>query len=267
MLDKRVISALIGLPLLFLSVLISLKVFYYALLAITFIGLYEYFSSIEKANIKPMKYWGIFMGLLLYIFIADSRLHSFIFPLITISVMILLSLPIFDRRYNFIGAGAALIGAFYVPVLFSYLYLIRSIPGTGIYLIWFVFIISWFSDTAAYYTGRAFGKTKLCPEVSPKKTVEGAVGGLLGSTIGCIIYGYILKIFTAINIPITHLIIIGLAGSIISMLGDLSASSIKRNAGVKDYGNIMPGHGGVLDRFDSILFVAPLIYYYIAYIL
>lgn len=265
MLEKRVISALVALPLLFLAVLLSLKVFYIAVFIITAIGLYEYFSAANKGNIKPMKNTGIIFGLVLLFLIISQNTQNIIIPAITLSVLIFLSVPIFDRRYSFIGAGITIIGVLYVPLLFGYLCLLRAIPDKGVYLIWFVFIVSWISDTFAYFTGRLFGKTKLCPEVSPKKTVEGAIGGIIFSIIVCVIYGIILNSHALINMPLIHLVVMGALGSIVSMLGDLAASSIKRNVGIKDYGNIMPGHGGVLDRFDSILFAAPLIYYYITY--
>lgn len=268
--EKRVKSSVLALPILFVTVLISEKVFYFALFVVSFLGLYEYFSTIEKGNIrniKPMKYLGIIMGLILQFLIESKNLQNLILPFSSICMLILLSLPVFSRKYNFTGAGATLLGIIYIPTFFSYLYLIRSIPTYGIGLIWFVFIISWLSDTSAYYSGRAFGRTKLCPEVSPHKTVEGAIGGLIGSTLGCIVYGGILKYFSVINIPLIHLVIMGITGSMISVLGDLSASSIKRNVGAKDFGNIIPGHGGILDRFDSILFVAPLVYYYITFII
>lgn len=267
MLSKRVMSAIIGLPILFLSVLISLRIFYIALCIITVIGLYEYFCAVDRASSKPMKYMGILSGLLLLLLIMDKTNHHLIAPFITLIIFILLAIPVFNRMYNFTGAGITIVGIFYVPLFFGYLYLIRAIPATGVYLIWFVFIISFLSDTFAYFIGRSFGKTKLCPKVSPKKTVEGAVGGIVASTIGCTVYGMVLNSYSITGIPIVHLILMGIIGSIISIIGDLAASSIKRNVGVKDYGNIMPGHGGVLDRFDSILFVAPLIYYYITYVL
>jgi phosphatidate cytidylyltransferase len=123
-----------------------------------------------------------------------------------------------------------------------------------------VFIISWFCDTFAYYAGRFFGKRKLCPEVSPKKTVEGSIGGVLGGTVGVILWWIITPVK---GISWYEPIILGMVGTAVSQIGDLVASSIKRHVGIKDYGKIMPGHGGILDRFDSILYTAPLVYYYI----
>lgn len=263
MLWKRILSALIGLPLLVAAVIIDPNIFLGTVYFITLLGLYEFFTATGAGNIKPMKYMGILCGLILLFLISVSGTMNLVIPFITILVFITLSLPVFIRQYSFIGAGITIIGILYIPLFSGYLYLLRSISGTGVYLIWFVFIVSWLSDTAAYFTGRAIGKKKLCPEVSPKKTVEGAAGGLLGSVIGSVIYGIILGKLSIISIPLPHLLLIGILGSVVSQVGDLAASSIKRNVGVKDYGYIMPGHGGLLDRFDSILFAAPLIYYYI----
>jgi phosphatidate cytidylyltransferase len=110
------------------------------------------------------------------------------------------------------------------------------------------------TDTFAYFSGYLFGKHKLIPNVSPKKTIEGSIGGILGSTICCLIFGYIFKLDMAL------MIVMGIIGSIIAQIGDLFASSIKRYVGIKDYGNLIPGHGGVLDRFDSVILVAPFVY-------
>lgn len=264
MLGKRVISALVGLPLLFAAVIFNTYVFLGVVYLIVLVGLYEYYSSADKGSSKPMKYTGVVSGILLLFLISNKDTTNLVIPFLSLLILVLLSIPVFIRKYNFLGAGITIIGILYIPLLFGYLYLLRAIPDTGVYLIWFVFIVSWLSDTTAYFVGRAFGKRKLCPDVSPKKTVEGALAGIAGSVIGSLIYGFILSRFSIINIPLLHLAIIGVVGSIVSQLGDLAASSIKRSVDIKDYGKIMPGHGGLLDRFDSILFVAPLIYYYIS---
>jgi phosphatidate cytidylyltransferase len=267
MLGKRIISALAALPLLFAAVIFNLNVFFAALFIITAIGLYEYFTAVESGGVKPMRNIGIIMGLLVLVYIFNQNgLISFVL-LMTLIILILLSIPIFSEKYNFYGVGVTIIGIFYIPLFLGFIYLIRAIPDKGLYLVWFVFIASWLTDTFAYFAGTMFGKTKLCPSISPKKTVEGAIGGIIGSILGCIIYGLIIDKVTVVHISVIHLFIMGLLGGIISQIGDLAASSIKRNVGIKDYGKIMPGHGGVLDRFDSILFVAPLIYYYITYVL
>ena len=113
----------------------------------------------------------------------------------------------------------------------------------------------------AYFTGLAMGKHKLCPHLSPKKSVEGAVGGVIGSVILCLLFGhFFVPDFKALCL------IIGFFGSVVSQLGDLSASAFKRQMGIKDYGNLIPGHGGILDRFDSVLFTAPVVFYCIEFL-
>ena len=126
--------------------------------------------------------------------------------------------------------------------------------------LWLVYIISFGTDTFAYFAGVFFGKHKLCPNVSPKKTIEGAIGGILGCLGLTIAY---FKFF-GINISI-YTIIFSIFVSAFSMVGDLLASKIKREYDVKDFGSILPGHGGILDRFDSLLFVAPVVYYFVSY--
>lgn len=128
--------------------------------------------------------------------------------------------------------------------------------------VWLVYIIAFGSDTFAYFTGKMFGRHKLYPEVSPNKTVEGAIGGIIGCTILSIIYFDYLRINKYI-----YIIIFSVSASVFSMAGDLAASKIKRESGIKDFGNILPGHGGILDRFDSVLFVAPIVYYFIQHFL
>ena len=121
--------------------------------------------------------------------------------------------------------------------------------------------VPWLSDSGAYFTGVYLGKTKLCPEISPKKTVEGAIGGLISGCIGAVLIGFVFMwIYGDVDINFWGVIIVGLLNPVISIFGDLSFSVIKRSCGIKDYGSIMPGHGGALDRFDSIIFCAPLVF-------
>lgn len=127
----------------------------------------------------------------------------------------------------------------------------------GSLFVWLVYIIAFGTDTFAYFSGKIFGKHKLYPEVSPNKTIEGAIGGIIGCTIISLIYFDYLRINKYI-----YIIIFSVSASIFSMAGDLVASKIKRENKIKDFGNMLPGHGGILDRFDSVLFVAPIVYYF-----
>lgn len=157
----------------------------------------------------------------------------------------------------------------YGPVMISFSLMTRMMDNgngelpynVGFFAAWMIFISAWASDTCAYFVGVIFGRHKLAPVLSPKKSIEGAVGGVLGAAIAGGIYGKILEaceIFTDEGIWIFALL--GMCGSIVAQIGDLAASAIKRNFNIKDYGKCIPGHGGILDRFDSVIFTSPLIY-------
>lgn len=153
---------------------------------------------------------------------------------------------------------------FYIVVFFSYIVLIRASRG-GEVLIWLVLLSPWATDTLAYFSGVFFGKRKLIEKVSPKKTIEGSIGGTVGCVAVAYIYGVIVsKLGYFPNF--SNLLIFAAVSSVVSQFGDLAASCIKREHGVKDYGSLIPGHGGILDRFDSVLFVAPLMYYFMQYL-
>ena len=149
----------------------------------------------------------------------------------------------------------------YGPFLFSYVYRIRALEN-GQYLIWLVLICSALNDTFAYFIGSAIGKHKLAPKLSPKKSIEGSIGGIIGGALGGGIYGWFLgeHVYHSVNMWWILAIICGLS-SIIGQIGDLAASGIKRNYNIKDYGTLIPGHGGIMDRVDSIIVTAPIIYY------
>ncbi len=157
-------------------------------------------------------------------------------------------------------AAFVVFSVFYIPNFFSYIPLIFK-SDDGKLLIWFVLCGAFITDTLAYFTGTFFGKHKLCPAISPKKTVEGAIGGTLGTGICFFVLAIIFNRFFKTDYNILLLFFFGIITAVISQLGDLCASLIKRNSGVKDYGTVFPGHGGIMDRCDSLLFVAPIIYF------
>lgn len=156
-------------------------------------------------------------------------------------------------------------GFFYVVVMLAHLYKTRMLEH-GMYVVWLIFLCSWVCDTCAYCVGMLCNKTigthKLAPKLSPKKSIEGAVGGVVGSVLLGMLYAYFVKGYLkGIEHPMLVLAIICGVGAVISQIGDLAASAIKRNYDIKDYGKLIPGHGGVLDRFDSVIFTAPIIYF------
>ncbi len=194
-----------------------------------------------------MKYF-VFLTMLL--FVADAGFIVFNFPEIHSSKLI-----------------SAVFSYVYAPMMLSFIYLLRIKPD-GIYWACLPFI-AWVCDTCAYFAGSMLGKTKLCPKLSPKKTVEGAVGGVLGSVIVGIIFGYVFAKYTGSGIDVTRSIIgfgiITAVAGAVSQIGDLIASAIKRDHDFKDYGKLIPGHGGIMDRFDSVIFITPVIYFMVTY--
>lgn len=234
------------------------------------IGVKEFYNGWEALDVKPSKNIAYIMIGILYAF------HLFYFyahhgsNCIEYSCFVLLWLVIsivvgmmYGWKINERGpydAIATVIGLVYV-VFFSYhIVLLDMLPNGGIF-IWTVVLAAFGSDIMAYFTGYLLGKHKLAPNLSPKKTIEGAVGGVVGAGILCGVYGAIFaKEF------IIACIIIGLVGGAVSQAGDLTASAFKRKMGIKDYGNLIPGHGGIMDRFDSVIFVAPFVYYLVLFI-
>ena len=165
-------------------------------------------------------------------------------------------------RYDATLTISSFFSVMYCPVMLSYVYQIRAMER-GIVLVWMVIICSWICDISAYLIGMKFGHHKMSPVLSPKKSVEGAIGGVCGSVIVGCVYAALL-IAPASDDPVWEVIVtiavICVCGALISMVGDLAASAIKRNHDIKDYGHLLPGHGGIMDRFDSVIFVAPVVY-------
>ena len=258
--NSRYLGALILAPLLIFVFLggLSLKLF---TIAISAIGLYEFYNALKSKEIKSLPIIGY---ILLAIYYLVNNNFEIMFYVLVFATVISLIIPVIDLRYTFIDVAVTILGFIYVGILFSFLPMINNKIG-GQYLIWLVFIGSWLCDTMAYYSGKYFGKRKLCPKVSPKKTIAGALGGFLGSVIGCGIFGMIVSSYVP-EVSLIHYFLIGALCGFMGQFGDLVASSVKRIVGIKDYGNIIPGHGGVLDRFDSILFNAMVVFYYLTFV-
>ena len=175
--------------------------------------------------------------------------------LIGIFSYMVLTIIFFDKKEIYKIYSAAFITA-YLSFFMSFVSLARS--GIGRYGVILVFLFAWITDTGAYFAGRLFGKRNLAPNLSPKKTVEGAIGGVVAAMIGTVIYIIVMKVFYNVEFYSNVLLVAAsVGGAVLSELGDLAASALKRTCGVKDFGKIFPGHGGFLDRFDSVVFVAP----------
>lgn len=172
-----------------------------------------------------------------------------------IAVLLLLTYTVVVKnRYTFEDAAFSILGALYVGIGFFYFIETRSV---GTEFVIFALLIIWTTDSGAYFTGKKFGKKKLWPEISPNKTIEGFLGGIAAAIIFAVVFQWI----TPISSSYTILIIVTILASVFGQVGDLVESALKRQFNVKDSGNILPGHGGILDRFDSLLFVLPLLHF------
>ncbi len=268
MLRTRLISALVALALLIAVLYLGSVTLGIAVTLIAAIGLYEFYNSVSKLEgVNPIKlagYLSIIPLLILGIkqtgwFSVNTGILAGISAILLIFVC--MAFIVFGhKKYNIIDASVTVFGIAYVPFLMSFLILIRNMDH-GLILIWLIFIGAWGTDTMAYTFGRLFGRRKILPEISKNKTLAGAIGGVLGCTLLMVVFGLIVHNYFSLDISYITLVLLGLFCGFISQIGDWSASAIKRYVNVKDYGNIMPGHGGVLDRFDSILFVAPVVYF------
>ncbi|AEB76131.1 phosphatidate cytidylyltransferase [Clostridium botulinum] len=233
---------------------------------LSLLGMYEFYDVSKQKGINPISIISYVLSIFYYILIINGTIDfQKIFLMIILALFIMICIPVLSEKYNFIDVAVTWLGFFYVTIFFSFIVLVNN-KQNGNYLIWTIFISSWLCDTCAYYSGKFFGKNKLCPRVSPKKTIEGSIGGLLGSALFCGLYGFVINKI-GINISIYNFFIIGILAGIVCQFGDLVASSIKRYVGVKDYSDLIPGHGGILDRFDSILFTAVIVYYYVTIVM
>lgn len=230
---------------------------------LSLIGLYEVYKvhSFEKTALGI----GGYIAALIYIVCAWLNFEQSALCAIVAGLLILMCIYVFSfPKYKAAEAAFAAFGVVYVPVLMMFLYKVRSLED-GLYLIPLVFISAWGNDTCAYCVGMLIGKHKMSPKLSPKKSIEGFIGGVVGAALLGALYGWFLtaKGFTAEPIAL-YALMCGAAG-MFSVVGDLTASAIKRDFQIKDYGKLIPGHGGVMDRFDSILFTAPVIYFIAIY--
>lgn len=262
----RIATSIIGLPILIGIVLLGGIYLKIGILILSIIGMYEFYRAVD-GKIMPIHWIGFCLAFLYIISLGIVQEGFFRLALLVFIPFTLIIQVFMHEKINIHNSATTLFAFFYVAFMFSNIYLIRE-SYLGNWTVWLVFISAFCCDTGAYFTGLCFGKHKMAPVLSPKKTIEGAVGGVLFAGICAGIYGYFIGKFA--NVPedvniILISVIIGIVGSVFAELGDLAASSIKRFTGIKDYGKIMPGHGGVLDRFDSVIFTSAVVYLILLY--
>ncbi|MDR1638655.1 MAG: phosphatidate cytidylyltransferase [Clostridiales bacterium] len=281
---RRVLTGVVGLPLLVAVIHLGGIFLQCALMALSIVGLTEFYNAMLGKIPKPQpengQSWrgrffnfirdlvgvnivGYLITILYYIMIpriGGSSSHFFV--LITIIIISsLVIMVVFHSKINIIDCALTLFGFFYVSFMLSFVYLIRM-HSYGSFFVWLVLISAFGSDSFAFFGGKAFGKRKLAPKLSPNKTVEGAISGVLGAMALVVLYRFIVgsDMFPESSSVTLSSALIGGVGAIFSIFGDLAASAVKRFTGIKDFGKVFPGHGGVLDRFDSVFFTAPMMY-------
>ena len=226
---------------------------------ISLIGLSELYKVVDVQN-KILGLTG-YLGAVVYYGILYTGQMQYV-TLLTIAFLVVLmavyvfSFPTFKAEQ----VMTVFFGVFYVAVMLSYVYQTRMLED-GAVAVWLIFLSSWGCDTCAYCVGVLIGKHKMAPKLSPKKSIEGGIGGLAGAALLGALYALAINKWGGASAGVGEYALICFAGGIISMIGDLAASAIKRNHEIKDYGKLIPGHGGILDRFDSVIFTAPVIYY------
>lgn len=256
---NRILVAVIGIPVL-LAVLFALPGIYtvIAVALLSLVGAYEAQKAIGLGHARIALYTMLLAACIPFWVNWGSRIIPAVCGLLIYLLLIFAEAFTSRFRVQIDKVGGAFFLSTFVAFFLSSIVRINALEMRSYYIL-IPFVISFLADACAMFTGMFLGKHKLAPELSPKKTVEGSVGGLLGGIIAVLLYGLIVQLAFGINVHYFYLIIYGLFGSAISQMGDLSFSYVKRQRGIKDYGNVFPGHGGVLDRFDSVIFCAPLI--------
>lgn len=254
----RIISSIVALPLLLFFVIKGGVYLELAVGGITLLALYEFYNALKK-KFNPV-IWPSFVFTVLFYWLFRTDAYLALAGCFMLYVTINLIIYVVDHERNTSDLALSILPVIYIVFFLYHVNLFSSFEQD--YFIWLIFIVSWGSDSGAYFVGKKFGKRKLSPTVSPKKTIEGALGGMI--TAAALAFGLTYYYDPSMSV---YMMMIGIFGSMISIFGDLVASKIKREIGIKDYGNIMPGHGGAMDRFDSLLLVTPFVFYMIELVL
>lgn len=256
MFKTRLISGIVLVIIALATIISGSWILFFTLLAVSLIGMRELYKvmKVSDEHVTVLELVG-YLGAVLYYIAMKADFGNYGTMAIIISMILILFVYVFGYpKYHAEQVMAAFFGVIYVAVMLSFIYLTRSLPD-GKFLVWLIFLCSWGCDTCAYCVGMLIGKHKMAPVLSPKKSIEGAVGGVAGAALLGVIYA------AATQGKMAEYALICAVGALISMVGDLAASAIKRNQNIKDYGKLIPGHGGILDRFDSVIITAPVIYY------
>ncbi|MCL2573866.1 MAG: phosphatidate cytidylyltransferase [Defluviitaleaceae bacterium] len=251
----RILSGIIGFAALLPLIIFGGVWLQFAVALVIIIAMWEFYRAFGAIRVVHILGMG---AALAHIFLIDADIFYILPMMLVVAVMACTVLR--HKTNSIMDASIAVFGFFYIAVSLSTVFVMREHMYMGVFVVWLAFIAAWGCDTGAYFSGRFFGHHKLAPKLSPNKTVEGSIGGTVAATLLGAVYGFILYGQGVLDSHVQILIfaLVTFVGSIAGQIGDLAASAIKRRKDIKDFGNIMPGHGGMLDRFDSIIFTAPL---------
>lgn len=262
-LKMRVLTAVVGIPIIILILLAPTPVMMCAVILCSVVGLFEFYSAVNLKS-KPLLCAVGFIGaaaipLCVYLKPQYILLCAFVYLFILFLIMLLS-----HRRIMFTDISLAVMALIYIPLFMSHILFIRRMEFGNI-IVWLVFLGSFMTDSCAFFAGKALGRHKLCPSISPKKTIEGAIGGTVGCGLSFLLFAFIVNTFLTpwLNgcvMSYGRMFVLGLICAAAAQVGDLTASLIKRQFEIKDFGNLFPGHGGMLDRCDSIILAAPTIF-------
>lgn len=268
----RILTGIIGIALAAYVIQTGGMLFAGFSLALGFLAWFEYVRAFSQRGMRLTFFTGL-LGIALIWYAGWQGTPEMMMAATTLVVLIiLLESVLFHGAVSIMDAVASIAGVLYFGFPFAYMVMLREMQpelmisteagefSFGCAMIWVMFIGTWASDTFAYFTGSAIGRHKLCPGISPNKTVEGFLGGLVGTTAAVAGLGVLF------SLPVKEMALLGLAIAILATLGDLVESVAKRYVRIKDSGHIIPGHGGIWDRFDSVLFTAPLVYYFVKFV-
>lgn len=263
MIKKTIYGLLAGAAVIFIVLCLPRYVVNVILTAVAVGGIYEFNQAMKKGDFNPMKIIPyLSCGLLLFITAENSLIfYKFSFSIIALIILGMLIYALFFTKRTLVDVCLSFFSMLYIPFLLSFVLLTLYLENVGRSAIWLIILGACLTDAFAYFVGMRIGKHKLCPNISPNKTIEGSIGGIVGNIITFLIYAWYLNKYVGFGIEYWQMAIFAVVVAIFAEVGDLVASSIKRFVKTKDFGSILPGHGGVLDRIDSVLFVAPVVYY------
>lgn len=263
MLKRTLFGILAGSAIIFVVLCLPQYVVNLILTAIAVGGIYEFNQAMKKENFNPMKVIPyLSCGLLLFITSETSLLlYKFSVSIGALIILGMLIYALFFTKRTLVDVCLSFFSMLYIPFLLSFVLMTFYLEDVGRSAIWLIILGACLTDAYAYFVGMKIGKHKLCPNISPHKTIEGSIGGIVGNCVTFLIYAWYLNNYVGFGIEYCKMVIFAVVVAVFAEIGDLVASSIKRFVKTKDFGSILPGHGGILDRIDSVVFVAPVVYY------